>query len=257
MTNAPATVRDATPAVKPSPQAAIKGLITQYRPVIGNLLTRTGVDEATFVAQIANALRITPALYNCDPSTVLGAALKCAQVGLAPNDGRNLAFIIPYGKTANFQLGYGGVMELARRAAPGLKFTGAAVYPGDDFEFDRGAGLIVHRDAATIGKQRTGEAYYWWVRARYADGENIIDGLDRDGVEYHRSFSKQKNGEMWTKSYDAVALKSVVLNMKRWLPSSAQMVMALAADESTITAEEMAEEPIEATYVPDPDQAAG
>ena len=254
MSATPATVRDATPATRPNPQAAIKGLITQYRPVIGNLLNRTGIDEATFVAQIANALRVTPALYKCDPATVLGAALKCAQVGLAPNDGRNLAFIIPYGNTASFQLGYGGVMELARRAAPGLKFSGAAVYPGDEFTFDRGAGLIVHRDAATIGKQRTGDAYYWWVRASYPDGTSVIEGLDRDGVEYHRSFSKQRNGEMWTKSYDAAALKSVVLQMKRWLPSSAQMAMALGADDTVIAADDMADEPIEATYTPDPEQ---
>jgi recombination protein RecT len=215
-------------------KSIIRDKINQYRPVIGSLLNGTGVSEATFVAQVANALRATPKLWQCDPETVLGAGLKCAQLGLAPNDGRNLAFIIPYGNTAQFQLGYGGVMELARRAAPGLVFTGAAVYHGDEFEFDRGSGVIVHRDAATLGKKREGDAYYWWVRALYPDGTSIVEGLDRAGVEYHRSFSKQPNGEMWSKSYDAGALKSVVLQMRRWLPSSAQMAAALAADETTL-----------------------
>lgn len=247
MTAAPATVRGEVAKVNaaPAPRQIIKAKLDQYRPVIGSLLAKTGIDEATFIAQIANALRAQPKLWNCEPETILGAALKCAQLGLAPNDSRNLAWIIPYGRDAQFQIGYGGVMELARRAAPGLKFTGAAVYPGDEFEFDRGAGLIVHRDAATIGKQRTGEAFYWWVRARYLDGESIVEGLDRDGVERHRSFSKQPNGEMWTKSYDAAALKSVVLEMKRWLPSSTQMVVALASDETTMDVRDIDEDEIE------------
>lgn len=258
MASTPATIREAGTAnqVQQNPKAVIKAQLSHYRPVIGSLLAKTGIDETTFIAQIANALRATPALWNCDPETILGAALKCAQLGLAPNDSRNLAWIIPYGRTAQFQLGYGGVMELARRAAPGLKFTGAAVYPGDDFEFDRGAGHIVHRDAATIGKQRTGEAFYWWVRARYPDGESIVEGLDKTGVERHRAFSKQPNGEMWSKSYDAAALKSVVTEMKRWLPSSTQMVVALAADESTIDIREIDEEPIEATHVHEASEAA-
>lgn len=255
-----ATVKGAVEAREngPSPKSVIKAKLDQYRPVIGSLLAKTGVEEATFIAQIANALRATPKLWACDPETILGSALKCAQLGLAPNDSRNLAWIIPYGREATFQLGYGGVMELARRASPGLKFTGAAVYPGDDFEFDRGSGIVVHRDAATVGKQRTGTAYYWWVRARYPDGDSIVEGLDGHGVERHRAFSKQPNGEMWSKSYDAAALKSVVLEMKRWLPTSPQMVMAMAADETVVDVRDVDEgdlpEPVEAT-VSEPTQA--
>ena len=39
-----------------------------------------------------------------------------------------------------------------------------------------------------------------------------------------------KNGTMWKDSYDAAALKSVVLDMKRWLPASTQLVAAIASD---------------------------
>jgi recombinational DNA repair protein RecT len=35
---------------------------------------------------------------------------------------------------------------------------------------------------------------------------------------------------MWAKSYDAAALKSVVLDMKRWLPLTPQLAAATAAD---------------------------
>jgi recombination protein RecT len=243
--------REANP--KPTPKAVIKATIDTYRPVIASLLEGTGISEATFVSNIANALRATPKLWQCNPETVLGATLKCAQLGLAPNDHRNLAWIVPYGNVATFQLGYGGVMELARRASPGITFDGRPVYPGDEFSLDHGrTPPLEHREAATLGRPRGGDAFYWYVRARFPDGREQVQGLDREGVEHHRSFSKQPNGEMWTKSYDMAALKSCVIDLRRWLPSSPQMAAALALDGSTIDVREIAEddlpEPIEATH---------
>ena len=225
-----------------TPQQAIKRSLDTYRPVFTKLLAGTGVSEATFAAQIANACRTTPALFRCKPETVLGAALRCAQLGLAPNDVRNLAWIIPYGQEAQFQIGYGGIMELARRAVPGLRFDGRPVYPNDEFDVDYGkAEPLVHRPAVARGMDRGGDAYAWYVRAIYPDGTIQIHILDRQGVEYHRQFSKVKQGGMWATSYDAAALKSVVLDMKRWLPSSTQLAAALASDEEVLDVAEVEE----------------
>lgn len=225
-----------------TPAQAIKQGLDHYRPVFSKLLRDTGITEETFAAQIANACRATPALFKCEPSSVIGAALRCAQLGLAPNDVRNLAWIIPYGREAQFQIGYGGIMELARRAVPGLRFDGRAVYPNDEFDVDYGkAEPLKHRPAVALGLERGGEARAWYVRAIYPDGQIQIHILDREGVEYHRKFSKVKTGGMWSDSYDAAALKSVVLDMKRWLPASAQLVAALASDEQVLDVESVDE----------------
>lgn len=219
---------------KVNPAVLIRRKIDEYAPVIDKLLHGTGVSMETFKAQLANAYRAQPKLWNCTPETVLGASLKAAQLGLAPNDARNLCWIIPYGTEAQFQLGYGGAMELARRAAPGLRFDGHAVHPNDDFDLDYGRPQpLMHRPAVAKQMGRGGEAYAWYVRATYPDGSMQIHAIDREQVEYHRSFSKQPKGEMWTKSYDAAALKSCVLDMRRWLPSSPQLVAAVVADEQT------------------------
>jgi recombination protein RecT len=219
----PATVR---------PQAVVVDLISRYKPVITKLLARTDVSSETFVAQIANAMRATPKLWDCDPETVLGAALRCAQLGLPPNDGNNLAWILPYGRTATFQIGYGGVMELVRRAMPGTLFYGAPVYPNDTFEHVHGTGTFRHvpAHARRPPKERGGPARAWWVRIDYPNGKQQVHSLSREDVEYHRSFSKQRDGDAWTKSYDAMALKSVVLDMRKWLPPMAQLTAAQSAD---------------------------
>lgn len=225
-----AAVEQAKPKI--SPQAAIKQKLDQYKPVIAKLLEGTGVGVETFASQVANAMRAVDGLWTCQPETVLGAALKAAQFGLAPNDSRNLCWILPYGGVAQFQMGYGGYMELARRALPGLKFTGQPVYPNDDFDVNHGDdNPLTHRPAVAKKMARGGEAYAWWVLATFPDGTKQVQVSDKDQVEYHRKFSKQPNGKMWKESYDAAALKSTVVDMKRWLPSSPQIAAALVADE--------------------------
>lgn len=243
-----------------TPQQAIKHSLDRYRPVFSKLLAGTGVNEETFAAQIANACRATPKLWTCAPETVLGAALRCAQLGLAPNDPRNLAWIIPYGNEATFQIGYGGIMELARRAMPGLRFDGRPVYPNDEFDVDYGKPEpLTHRPAVALRQERGGDAFAWYVRAVYPNGDIQIHVLDREGVEYHRGFSKQKNGGMWKDSYDAAALKSVVLDMKRWLPSSAQLAAGLASDDVVLDVrevEDIGEITADTDDTPDEDAAA-
>ena len=210
--------------------------LARYQGRIAELLAGTGVSAATFTAQIANACRNQPKLLECDPATVLGAALRCAQLGLAPNDPRNLAWIIPYGRQAQFQIGYGGVLELARRAEPGLRFDGRPVYPNDVFHVDYGNSHqpLQHSPAVARGKDRGGDAFAWYVRAIHVDGTCTVHVLDREGVEYHRKFSKNKDAGMWRDSYDAAALKSVVMDMRRWLPASPLLAVALGSDQSVI-----------------------
>jgi recombination protein RecT len=243
VSNAVAKAAEQAQTPEVTPAQAIAQVITRYRPVIRKLLIGTGINDEQFEGQIANAMRANPMLWNCTPTSVLGAALRCAQLGLAPNDPRNLAWIIPYRNRdgqfeASFQLGYGGVTELAMRAVPGLKFDGRPVYPNDRFEIDFGeVKQMTHKPHYSLQLPRGGDAYAWYVRARYPDGAELIHALDREGVEYHRSFSKQPNGQMWTDSYDAAALKSVVLDMKRWLPASVQLATAIASDEQVITPE--------------------
>lgn len=236
----PATAEAPAPAVpaRLSPQKAVKQQLETYRPVIAALLP-AHVSEQHFIATVANACRKTPALWTCDQTTILAGALRAAQLGLELNDERNLCYLIPRGNQATFQLGYGGVMELARRATPGLRFNGDIVHANDEFEEVSGSEPRLHHRKALTDR---GEPIAWYVVAFFPDGSKQWVVLDRERVEYHRAFSSQPKGQMWEKSYDAAALKSCVHELKRWLPSSPELAMAQASDERVITMAEMAAE---------------
>lgn len=221
-----------------SPQRAVKQQLEMYRPVIAALLP-SHISEQHFIATVANACRKNPDLWRCDQTTILAGALRAAQLGLELNDERNLCYLIPRGGKAVFQLGYGGAMELARRATPGLRFNGDVVHANDEFEEISGSEPRLHHRKALTDR---GEAIAWYVVAFFPDGSKQWVVLDRAGVEYHRSFSAQPNGKMWSDSYDAAALKSCVHALKRWLPSSPELAMAQRSDDQVITMAEMAAE---------------
>lgn len=224
-------------------QNAVVQMLNQYKPVMGKLLARHGISEETFIAQVANAMRAQPKLWDCDPPTVLGAALRAAQVGLAPNDGTNACWILPYGRSAAFQLGYGGVLELARRASPGVLFSGAVVYPNDIFEFEQEPLRLRHvpyySRRGQVRESRGGPARLWYVKVSWPDGREHVHVLDREQVEYHRSFSKQPEGDAWRRSYDSMALKSAVLDLRRWLPTSPALAVAVGADDTVVDIREL------------------
>ena len=137
------------------------------------------------------------------------------------------------------------------------------MYPGDEFDLDFGKAEPLHLPAGVRPPRRQGRrrdrsaggrtpgGYV----ARYPDGRTHVHVLDRAQVEYHRSFSRQPDGEMWTKSYDAAALKSVVLDMKRWLPLTPQLAVAQAADGTVIDVRDLDPDQPELP-APDPDDAA-
>jgi len=244
-------------AQPPTYRAVLRRRLEEYRPVIARLLAPTGVDDATFLAWVANATRDRPEAWGkVEPETLLGAVLRCAQLGLPPNDGTSCAWVIPYGREAVFQLGYGGVLELARRANPGIRFEGRPVYPGDLFKLDMGdLGGFQHVPYVARKRPRGGDAVLWYVLATWPNGDRQLHYLDREQVEYHRGFSKQPNGDLWTKSYDAAALKSVVLDMRRWLPHTPSLARAMDSDGAVTDVRDMADEAddVAALEAPEPE----
>lgn len=242
------TQPDNTPAAAPptappqiKPADAIKAITFQFQDLIGQLLVGSGYTTETFTAMLSTTLRNNPDLWETNPHTWLAAALRCAQLQMPPNDGTNRTWIIPRAGKAVFQLGYGGVLELARRAVPGIKFDGREVYPNDLFEIDYGTGHFKHvpyySRKGKVGEEAGGPARLWYVKVTFPDGGQHVHVLDKNKVEYHRSFSQRSGGrgvDMWKDSYDAAALKSVVVDMRRWLPASPMLQAAIASDGKTL-----------------------
>lgn len=240
-----ATQVDAVTLPEPGAPAksAMRAAIDQYRPIIAKALPAHMTEEA-FVSTILTAVRSTPKLLQCDPASLVGAAVKAAQLGLVPNDPRQLCALIPrwnrnlYGEgkggmEATYQTEYRGAIELARRSGFVHRIVARTVYQGDVFSWAYGLDEHLTHEPTRDAEDR-GPAWAWYAVAWDTAGTMLdFQVLLRPDVEYHRGFAGD-NSPAWSTSYDAMARKTAVWELMRLLPQSPEVAAAMAADDHVV-----------------------
>ncbi len=83
-----------------------------------------------FVTSILSLVKSTQQLAAADPKTVVSAAMTAATLKLPIDPNLGFAYIIPYGKEAQFQMGYKGDIQLAMRTGQYKTINASVVYDG-------------------------------------------------------------------------------------------------------------------------------
>lgn len=228
---APPAAPESTPARQETQTLA--SLLRRQEQAIAAALPRHITPER-FARVALTALRSTPKLDQCTPTSFLGALMTAAQLGLEPNTPLGHAYLIPFRNTekrtteCTFILGYKGIIDLARRN--GVAVNARTVYEGDEFECDYGlAETIVHKP--TLGDRGPVIAYYGVARW---DGGHMVDMATPVDIEARKARSKAASKGPWVSDYDAMARKTVVRMMAPYLPLSIEMATAVASDERAI-----------------------
>ncbi len=97
-------------------------------------LIKTIVDDKQKISLFSSAIlsqAMDKNLQGCSVESVVNTGIAIVQTGLNPNKMFGQAYIVPYGKTAQLQIGYKGWIALGYRN--GWKFRSVAVYKCDEF----------------------------------------------------------------------------------------------------------------------------
>lgn len=118
--------------------------IGKYENNVASLLgEKYGMTAKEFTVSVLNAVKKNPKLLDCDQKTLFGAILLSAELGLKPNTPEGFAYIIPYGKEAQFQVGYKGLIEIAYRSPMVKAIKGVTVYENEFYQ-EYGDGSFEH-----------------------------------------------------------------------------------------------------------------
>jgi len=182
---------------------------------------------------VTTEIRKVPKLAECSPVSFFGAVIQCAQLGLEPGNALGHAYLLPYGKDVQLIIGYRGMIDLARRSGQIVSIDARAVYEGDKFECT--LGLDPHIDHVpdwnNPNRTKAEKLQFVYAVAKLKDGGIQFDVMSRAEVEAIRSRSKAGNGGPWKTDYTAMALKSVVRRLFKFLPVSIEMQTAVGLDE--------------------------
>ncbi len=207
-----------------------------------------GKNAGTFTSSVIQLVKSHDSLMECEPMTVIGAALTAACLDLPISNELGFAYIVPYNKTlpnkqkikvAQFQMGYKGFVQLGLRTGQYHTINVTDVKKGEILHEDRLTGHIEFgwlprqtRDkAVTVGYVAYIELLSGFRKQWYMSVQN----LEKHGKKYSKSFA-QKEG-LWKKDpetmYGKTPLK-LLLSKYGILSVDNKMQIALRADQAVI-----------------------
>jgi recombination protein RecT len=185
--------------------------------------------DADRLARIAlTLLKQTPALGQCTPESFLGALMTASQLGLEPGP-LGEAYLVPYGKVCTFIPGYRGLIKLAWQSGQIESLRAETVCEHDTFEVHYGSDPRIEHRRPKLGHPR-GDAIGWYALAKFKNGGEAFVVMDREEVDAIRKRSKASGSGPWVTDFNAMAKKTCVRQLAKWLPLSPELAAALVQD---------------------------
>lgn len=195
-------------------------------------LPRAGVTPERMARIVLTEIRRTPKLADCSVPSLLGAVMQCAQLGLEPGP-MGLAWIIPYGDEAQFQVGYKGLLNLTWRSEQISSVQSEVVYEKDHFTYSNGIPPEL-RHVPAEGGDRGKPTHVYAVVGTKAGGW-IFRVMTAEEVNEHRKQHSKagKSGKPtpWDTAWDEMACKTVLKRTLKRAPVSTEVQNALSLDD--------------------------
>lgn len=177
----------------------------------------------------------TPKLLDCTPESFLGAVIQAAQLGLEPDGVTGMAHLIPYGGKVNFQPGFQGLMELARRSGDISQIVPRVVYEGDDFDYSYGLekDLLRHVPSENIDP---GPISHVYCIIRLKDGSSRFEvwpaaRIEAHAQRYSQAYKAKKKDSPWITHFPQMAMKTLVVAALKYAPKSIELQKAIGLEE--------------------------
>lgn len=218
-------------------------MLTRVAPEVGKRLP-SHIPATQYVNTVLTALKSNPKLAECSLSSIAGSVMTMAQYGLTPLHGH--AYMLPRwnGKTKSmecqFQIGYKGLVQLMLRTNLVIDVGVDIVHEKelDSFQIKRNnEGGFYEFDPMYMGDR--GKPVLYIARAKLKNGGAPFVCISREDAEKHRDKfckSKGKDGKVfgpWKDHFDAMASKTALLMLGKYLPISTEDQTLMNYDSKT------------------------
>jgi recombination protein RecT len=172
------------------------------------------------------AVTLNTELLACDQQSLWLACLRAASDGLMP-DGRDGA-IVPFKDKAQWLPMVGGLLKRFRNSGQFKSISVEIVREGDEFRYwiDEHGPHIYH--VPSSGGAKAVKAY---AMAETKDGGVMIRVMSETEINKRRNVSRAKNSPLWNEWTDEAWMKTVLRNLSKRLPMSADVDELISRDD--------------------------
>ena len=215
---------------KKSMQQYIKSMEGEIKKALPSVIT-----PERFTRMVLSAISVNPKLGSCTPASFLGAMMNAAQLGLEPNTPLGQAYLIPYGNSVQFQIGYKGLIDLAYRSGEVELVQAHIVYENDTFECEFGLEpKLVHKPADS----NRGDPIKVYAMFKTKSGGYGFEVMSMDDVKKHAekySQTAKSSSSPWKTNFEEMAKKTVLKKTLKYAPMKSDFVKAVVQDETIKT----------------------
>ena len=244
--------------------------IKVFNNLINSDLMRTKIhqmvgatDSQEFITSITSAVNTNPALAECDPQTIISAALLGQSLHLKPSPQLGYFYMVPFNnrkkgtKEAQFQLGYKGYLQLAIRTSEYIDIDAIEIKEGEYKGRDKFTGRPkfefvedddIRENLPVVGYMAYFEMKNGYIKRLYWSKTKMENHADTysmafDLEKYHDlqegkipQSEQWKYSSFWYKNFDEMAKKTMLRQLlsKHGLLST-EMQKAVESDQAVIT----------------------
>lgn len=198
-----------------------------------------GKNPNGFIASLLSVVNNNDLLQKADQNSIYTSALMAASLQLPINPNLGLAYIVPYGGKAQFQLGYRGFKQLAQRSGQFLTINDTDVREGEIISHNRLSGNIDFKwnedPADRLKRKIVGYVSYFKLLNGFESTFYMtVEELEAHAKKYSQTYKKYGSG-LWKDEFDGMARKTVTkLNLSKNAPLSVDLQRATLADQAVI-----------------------
>lgn len=222
-----------------SEQALIKDRANELRHLLVRMKPQlqAALPEGIIADRVARVAMTTiqksPMLLESTTTSLIGAVLESAQLGLTVDGVLGHAYLVPFKNRdrgvveCQLMVGYRGYCLMAFRSA-GVIINAETVYSKDVFEYQKGTDAFI-RHRPTTGPRGSLVAAY--AVATFPDGRQEFEVMSLEQINLIRSQSKAGDKGPWKTHFEEMARKCPVRKLAKILPISQEVTRAAVLEE--------------------------
>jgi recombination protein RecT len=192
-----------------------------------------GKRSSSFMTSVLQIVASNNMLQNADPASIFNAACVAATLDLPLNNNLGFAYIVPYGKSAQFQMGYKGFIQLAQRSGQFQTISAAPIYAGQLIEQDPLRGFRFDFSVEKSGEPIGYAAFFRLTNGFEKTFYMTTEELKQHGLKFSQTY--KKGFGLWKDDFEAMAQKTVLkLLLSKFAPLSVEMQTATIVDQSVV-----------------------
>lgn len=215
--------------------------------VMKNLKAMLGSKAQGFATSVLSAVNNNKLLQSADANSIYTSAMVAASLDLPINPNLGFAAIVPYGRSAQFQIMTRGIIQLAIRSGQYSRITNSIVCEGQLVKQDPFTDEYIFDFNAKTSDTIIGYVAYF----RTVGGFEKYFYMTKAEAEAHgRKYSKSYSNGVWASDFNAMALKTVLkLLLSKYGILSVEMQRAITMDQAEVRGEINTVEDIDAVEV--------